>query len=241
MQNKPVHEIYLERLHHMAEQSRRELHSLMPHRGEAGRITEEIIRGVLERILPKRFSLGTGVIINSLGKASAQTDIVIYDNFFNSPLLSEFGANLFPVECVYATIEVKSVLSLAELKKAIADIQLLRQVGQERHYIVDGKRQSSSVPPRSYVVGFRHSGLGRNYGAFKNCLAAILDERDAHVHGVCLLNKNWFALRKPYAKPAVLLGKQGDALTQLYRSILQGQDNFAVYPMDVGRYLGAMQ
>ncbi len=138
-ETKRHHFTYLSTLKLIAEQSRRELNLLMPHRGELGRITEEIIKGVLERTLPKRFSIGTGVIINSNGEVSAQTDIVIYDNFFNSPLLTDYGARVFPVECVYATIEVKSVLNLRDLKKSISDIMLLRKIGSSKKYIVDRK------------------------------------------------------------------------------------------------------
>jgi hypothetical protein len=235
--NKRPHFTYLSTLKLIAEQSRHELNLLMPHRGELGRITEEIIKGVLERTLPKRFSIGTGIIINSNGGVSTQTDIVIYDNFFNSPLLTEYGVRVFPVECVYATIEVKSVLSMSDLRKGISDIMLLRKIGSSKKYIVNREQTVLTTPPRSYIVGFRQKGLGKNYKQFKAKLEKLLNDTNAHVHGVCILQNEWFAKRKAYADPAVLLGKEGDALTQLYQSILTGQDNFAVYPMDVRAYL----
>jgi hypothetical protein len=234
---KPPHLTYLSTLQLIADHSRHELHALMPHHGELGRITEEIIKGVLERTLPKRFSFGTGVIINSKGEVSAQTDIVIYDNFFNSPLLSEYGARVFPVECVYATIEVKSVLNPSNLKKAIDDIMHLRKIGHEKRYIINQKRMVGTTPPRSYVVGFKQTRLGKNYDQFKSHLGKLLNELNAHVHGVCILEDDWFAQRLAFKTPAVLLGREGNALTQLYRSILTGQDNFAVHPMDVKAYL----
>ena len=169
---------------------------------------------------------------------SAQTDIVIYDNFLNSPLLTEYGARVFPVECVYATIEVKSVLNLNDLKKSISDIMLLRKIGSSKKYIVERERVEFTTPPRSYIVGFRQKGLGKKYSQFKSKLEKLLNDTDSHVHGVCILEDEWFAKRKAYANPAVLLGKEGNAMTQLYQSILTGQDNFSVYPMDVRAYLG---
>lgn len=237
----PAHQTYLSTLQDIAERSRRELNKLVPRRAELGRVTEEIIRNVLQRILPKRFSLGTGFVINSAGKISAQTDIVIYDNFYNSPLLSEFGAHLFPVECVYATIEVKSVLTIAELRKTLADVMLLREVGKEKHYVINGESKTGSTPPRSYVVSFGQSGLGRNYQEFCAKLIGLLEENNSHIHGVCLLKRNWFAFRKPHQRPAKLIGAEWEALMQLYRSILLGQDNFQVYPMNIEAYLGKIQ
>src|SRR5436309_3657531 len=82
----PPHASYISALQLIADQSL-QIARLMPHYGERGRIAEEIIKSVLLRTLPKRFSIGTGVIISAKGEASPQTDIVIYDNFHNSPLL----------------------------------------------------------------------------------------------------------------------------------------------------------
>jgi len=232
------HLSYLSTLKLIADQSRRELNALVSHRGELGRITEEIIKGVLERLLPKRFSIGTGFIINSKGDASAQTDIVIYDEIYNRPLLSEYGVRVFPVECVYATIEVKSVLDLGSLQKSVANIMRLRKIGSARQYVVNQKSAVITTPPRSYIVGFRQSGLGKDYSHFRSKLEELLNEQDAHVHGVCILENDWFALRQAFKKPAVLLGAEGNSLTQLYRAILIGQENYGVYPMDIRPYLG---
>jgi hypothetical protein len=102
---------------------------------------------------------------------------------------------------------------------------------------VERKPVVITTPPRSFIVGFKQSGLGKDYDQFKSKLEKILNDGDAHVHGVCILEDDWFAMRKAYVKPALLLGKKGNSLTQLYRSILTGQENFAVYPMNVRAYL----
>ena len=247
----PQHLTYLRAHQLIADHSKRELATLMPHLGERGRIAEEIIRGVLQRTLPKRFSVGTGVLISASGESSSQTDIVVFDNFHNSPLLAEFGVGLFPVEIVYATIEVKSVLTKRELKSSLTAIRRIRKVGKKKHYVVpavgmtaEGKptmttRQLTlTVPPRSYVVAFGQRGLGKNYEAFCQTLKACLDEHNDHVHGVAVLENDWFAGRKAYRNPAELFGEEGNALLSLYSSILKGQQNFSVYPLDLDMYLG---
>jgi hypothetical protein len=246
----PRHLTYLRTLQLLADQSRSELATLMPHLGERGRIAEEIIKGVLSRLLPKRFSIGTGVIVSSSGDASPQTDIVIFDDFNNSPLLTEFGSCVFPVETVYATIEVKSVLTAAELRKSLAAIRQLRAIGSKRHYLVpsiqvtnDGKasltvmRQTLTVPPRSYVVAFAQRGLGRTFQDFCKKLSECCAEQDDFVHGVCVLNKNWFAGRIAFKPPTELHGDDRHGLLSLYSAILRGQRNYAVYPMDLDAYL----
>ncbi|WP_155256226.1 DUF6602 domain-containing protein [Mesorhizobium loti] len=224
--------------------------TLMPHMGERGRIAEEIIRNVLQRTLPKRFSIGTGVLISASGETSSQTDIVIFDNFHNAPLLSEFGVGIYPVEIVYATIEVKSVLTKKELRDSLGAIRKIRNVGSKKHYIfqgvatdTDGKLvpfngpMTITVPPRSYIVAFGQKGMGKTYEGFCQTLRQCLDEHDDHVHGVAVLANDWFAARVAFKRPTILLGKDGNALLSLYSSILKGQRNFAVYPLDLDAYL----
>jgi hypothetical protein len=184
---------------------------------------------------------------------SNQTDIVIYDNFQNSPLLSEFGSCMFPVETVYATVEVKSELNRRELRKSIDAIMRLRTLGSKRHYVVQGVvvegnkatvttvKRVLTVPPRNYIVAFSQTGLGRTYEEFCEKLRACLDEDNSHVHGVCVLDRDWFAGRVAFRQPAQLFGKEGDGLLRLYVSILRGQQNFSIYPIDLEAYLPEME
>ncbi|MBE0529675.1 MAG: hypothetical protein IH626_02545 [Rhodospirillales bacterium] len=248
-QRRAQHLSYVSSLRLLADESLRQLAALMPHYGERGRIAEEIIKSALERVLPKRFSIGNGVIVSSKGQVSEQIDIVIYDNFFNSPIPSAFGPSVFPVESVYASIEVKATLTPKELDASLEDIKGLREIGSRKHVVISryedvggskkvvSEKRISTVPPRSYVVAFRQRGLGRSYEDFVGALGASLDKVDTHVHGVCVLSTDWFAARKPMSSPAVVVGQEGEALLNLYLSILRGQQNFAVYPMDVEAYL----
>lgn len=243
------HLTYLRMLQLIADQSRRELAALMPHMGERGRIAEEIIKNILTRILPKRFSIGTGVIIAANGDCSPQIDIVIYDNFHNAPLLSEFGACLFPVEIVHATIEVKSVLTKAEFHKSLAAIRKLRSLGSQRHYIVPAFRQEGdrlvsdpikrvlNVPPRNYVIAFEQKGFGRTYSDFKEKLSSNLENPDTFIHGICILKNDWFAGRLAYKSASDLYGWDRDGLLRFYSALLKGQQNYSVYPIDLDAYL----
>lgn len=243
------HLTYLRMLQLIADQSRRELAALMPHMGERGRIAEEIIKNILTRILPKRFSVGTGVIIAANGDCSPQIDIVIYDNFHNAPLLSEFGACLFPVEIVHATIEVKSVLTKAEFHKSLAAIRKLRSLGSQRHYIVPAFRKEGdrlvsdpikrvlNVPPRNYVIAFEQKGFGRTYSDFKEKLSSNLENPDTFMHGICILKNDWFAGRLAYKPASDLYGWDRDGLLRFYSALLKGQQNYSVYPIDLDAYL----
>ena len=122
----------------------------------------------------------------------------------------------------------------------------MRSVGKKRHYVVQGVvveagklpraislKQVQTVPPRNYIVAFSQKGLGPTYERFSANLRKCLDEDDSHVHGVCVLDQNWFAGRIAFRRPAQLHGGEGNGLLSLYVSILKGQQNFNVYPMDL--------
>jgi hypothetical protein len=67
-------------------------------------------------------------------------------------------------------------------------------------------------------------------------LSSCLDEHNDHVHGVAVLENDWFAGRRAFRNPTELFGEEGSALLSLYSSILKGQQNFAVYPLDLSMY-----
>lgn len=92
--------------------------SLVEHGGELGNAREALINGVLSRILPSIYEVGTGEIIDHLGKHSRQIDIVIARRDFPSLTLPS-GSKVYPIESVLATIEVKSELDSQTLNQAL--------------------------------------------------------------------------------------------------------------------------
>ncbi|HRK70011.1 MAG TPA: hypothetical protein PLA85_00370 [Micropepsaceae bacterium] len=241
---------YLDALQLIAAQANCGLAKLMPHMGERGRIAEGIIRGVLTRILPKRFAIGTGVVVSASGEMSRQTDIVIFDNFYNAPLLLDSGVGIFPIETVFATMEVKSRLNKRTLENSLRAIKVIRKLSRQKLYVDKDYKQgaggeiatqvhkrASSLAPRSYIVSFDQRGLGRSYEDFSEALKTCFKEPDDHVHGVAVLSKGWFAGRKAGKDPAEMFGSKTNALLHLFSAILKGQQTFPMFPFDHNRYL----
>lgn len=68
--------------------------NLINHWGEDGRYKEAVLKNVIKRFLPEKFSIGTGFVIKQTeirGEhlSSRQIDLIIYDNA--SPLLFKEG------------------------------------------------------------------------------------------------------------------------------------------------------
>src|SRR5688572_14863923 len=96
----------------------------LPHSGERGRNDEQRFREFLERILPKKYSVGSGFVISSDPQipVSSQTDVVLFDEFVNAPIHRELAAYVYPVEIVYGTVEVKGRVEKRDLTKICEDI-----------------------------------------------------------------------------------------------------------------------
>lgn len=90
------------------------------HRLSAGENRENLVSKFLKNHLPKRFGISSGLVISNNGMFSNQADLLVVDEQNNSPLYAGEGNELWPVEAVYALIEVKTSLGPTELKDAIA-------------------------------------------------------------------------------------------------------------------------
>lgn len=95
------------------------------HSGNKGTNTEAILRDFLREYLPRRYDIGTGEIMDSGGRRSAQTDVVIVtgDHPFT---FTQHQPGLFFVEGVLAAGEVKSLLTSEHLANSIANAVRLR-------------------------------------------------------------------------------------------------------------------
>ena len=100
------------------------LTATLPHSGERGRNDEERLRAFLAKVLPRRFSIGTGFLVcsNPTLPASRQIDTVVFDEIHNSPLHRELAAYVFPIEMVYGTVEVKGLLKPSDLVSTLRSI-----------------------------------------------------------------------------------------------------------------------
>lgn len=81
---------------------------------------EAILKSVIKKFLPSKFSVGHGFVMNSDRRFTHQIDIIIYDDS-SSILFKEEDFVVIPAKCVKAIIEVKrwESMSSTDLKKII--------------------------------------------------------------------------------------------------------------------------
>jgi hypothetical protein len=105
-----------------------ELQANNPHAAERGSEAEGILREFLKAKLPRRFDVGSGIVVGSGGAISRQSDLIIYDAM-NSPVYrTGERLQILPRDNVAAIIEVKSKLNKEELKDAAAKIAAVKKI-----------------------------------------------------------------------------------------------------------------
>ncbi|WP_175832372.1 DUF6602 domain-containing protein [Burkholderia cepacia] len=133
------------------------------HPGEFGSYREAITQDFLRAFIPQRMAVDSGFVVTASGRISTQCDIIIYDRSVTPLLQNDQKQRFFPMESVCAVGEVKSVLSLGDLKTALrklAGIKSLRDALYEPSYVHCSKKEgvASTYEPhrdeRDQIVTF---------------------------------------------------------------------------------------
>lgn len=86
---------------------------------ESGLPLEDFFRDIMRKLLPNRFAIDSGYIIDSYGNTCGECDVVIYDSVYAAILrnpTTEFSRKKYiPFDAVYAIIEVKQSLEIGIL------------------------------------------------------------------------------------------------------------------------------
>lgn len=98
------------------------------HQGVKGGLNEVELINIIKSVIPSKYEISKGVIENSHGDQSNETDIVIYDNEILPPYINNDLA-FVPVEAVTYNIEVKSSLTAKELVTTIGKFKKFHSIG----------------------------------------------------------------------------------------------------------------
>src|SRR5579862_9077984 len=99
------------------------------HAPSKGTIRENVLRNFLaEGRLPSKYGLGAGEVVSRVRDTSRQCDVIVYDKLNGVTLLYDEDIKVFPIDCVYGIIEVKSALSKPELLDALEKIKALKSM-----------------------------------------------------------------------------------------------------------------
>ena len=96
-----------------------------------------------KNILPKKYGIDSGFLIDCDGNVSEQIDIIIYDNLYSPYIMSSgSGTKYIPVEAVYAIAEVKPTVDKSYIEYANNKVQSVKNLRRTvRGVTVAGERK----------------------------------------------------------------------------------------------------
>jgi hypothetical protein len=221
--------------------------SLVAHKAEKGRIVESVVKSALNTILPHRFSIGTGFAITSSGKSSSQLDIVIYDSLKNSPIILDGGIGLFPIECIYGVIEVKSILDKKGIENSAAAIGTLRSYAKEKRYVIYGPHPDNknivgeyeylnTLSPRSFILSI--NSKFSNLRKIRDNLKSFTEKYSAHIHGLYVMEKHWLISQIAHKNPHEFICEEDKSLAVFCATVLYCIQSIDIGAASMKHYLG---
>ena len=140
------------------------------HSGSKGTVREHFLCDFLRERLPQRYGVGSGEIVaRTRNTSSRQCDVIVYDKFNGVVLYSSDEVQVYPVDCVYGIIEVKSALSKGELLDALEKIKILKEMAPR------GLAQATGPGLTSAYHRPQPFGMVFAYGLAGNSLDSLLE------------------------------------------------------------------
>lgn len=126
------------------------------HNGIKGSLREDILKSYIRALLPTKYSVTSGVIMDCAQSQSKQQDCIIYDSFSCPNFFKTETNTVLPIESVYATIEIKSSLDYATLEQSVYNIQSVRRLKKFGNGL-SAKNIFSSEYPLGFVFSYTSS------------------------------------------------------------------------------------
>lgn len=167
----------------------------LKHRQLKGILRELFVTDALDPYLTNQFSIGTGIVVNQRGEQSSQIDIIVYDNNILPPFIQKQNVGVYPVECVLATIEVKSRLTSDELKKAEKKAKHLLETICDQNAMVT---PTIMKPPICSLFAFY--GYGKKELRDVNAGEPWLSSNIRNLRAICLADRySWLIVRSKWS------------------------------------------
>jgi hypothetical protein len=150
-----------------------------------GRLKELFISKILSKFLTSQFGIGSGVIINQVGKTSKQIDLIIYDKRILPPFIEEQNIGVYPIESVLAAIEVRSKVDKSTIKMYAKESAKLYNDIYDNDWSL--YKDYSKFLPFYCIVGFCDKELfkGNNF----NEIWIWMANNAKPLFGVCVINQ----------------------------------------------------
>lgn len=166
---------------------------LSKHPTAKGDASERVWRKQLKCLLPSRYSVTSGFVVDAHGEESQQIDCIIYDRGFTPAFWGSNNLSYVLAEAVHAVFEIKNNAKSVDLKYASKKVESVRRLYRtSAHYKGSGKDH----PPKElfHIIGgllatkigpgVGTSTFNKNINKYKGygCIDMVLTAHNGYAH-----------------------------------------------------------
>ncbi len=93
-----------------------------------GQFREDDLIAGMRPLIPERYSLSKGIVLNMVGGQSDPQDLIISDRLMVGELLANPTVRLHPIEAVVGTIQVKTRANSESVRKAVENVATVKRL-----------------------------------------------------------------------------------------------------------------
>ena len=98
------------------------------HKLTKGEMREDWVRDAIRDLLPQKYQVASGIVVNSKGEQSLQQDFLNIKKKYGGPFLQRGNVGIFPVEIVVGCIEVKSNINSTSIREGFEKVESVRKL-----------------------------------------------------------------------------------------------------------------
>lgn len=172
----------------------------IPHMGMRGAFCERLLKDFFREVIPRDFSVLSGIVCDCFGATSPQLDMIVTDDSQLPPLALHEDTALVPMEAALMVAEIKTRLvpdALDQVSRQTAALAALRT--SNRAAEGDIALSTSEAPIHSFVLA-----LGSDVSK-QRVLDWMTEHANRNVVAVCVVGKETFmrdSTGKPQHEPA---------------------------------------
>jgi hypothetical protein len=120
--------VLLENFHKDIEHKLKTARKSFAHSGTKGDASEKVWLKMLEKYLPRRYSVTTAHVVDSKGTFSQQIDVVVFDRQYSHLVFTFEDQEIVPAESVYAVFEAKQSVNASLVQYAMDKAATVRRL-----------------------------------------------------------------------------------------------------------------